>query len=47
MVCRKINVEIVKRTEAGKFVVLPRRWGPSGSSDGSIAATAWPRTGSA
>jgi|TARA_R110002012_G_scaffold60843_1_gene159391 transposase len=25
-VCRKVNVEIVKRTDAGKFVVLPRRW---------------------
>ena len=25
-VCHKINVEIVKRTDIGKFVVLPRRW---------------------
>jgi transposase len=25
-VCRKINVEIVKRSEAGNFVVLPKRW---------------------
>jgi hypothetical protein len=25
-VCRKINVEIVKRTNVGKFVVLPKRW---------------------
>jgi hypothetical protein len=25
-VCRKINVEIVKRSDAGKFVVLPKRW---------------------
>ena len=25
-VCRQINVEIVKRTDVGKFVVLPRRW---------------------
>ena len=23
---RKINVEIVKRSDAGKFVVLPKRW---------------------
>jgi transposase len=25
-VCRKINVEIVKRSDAGIFVVLPKRW---------------------
>jgi transposase len=25
-VCCKINVEMVKRTDVGKFVVLPRRW---------------------
>jgi len=25
-VCRQINVEIVKRSEAAKFVVLPKRW---------------------
>lgn len=25
-VCRKVNVETVKRSDAGKFVVLPRRW---------------------
>jgi transposase len=25
-VCRKINVEIVKRSDAGKCVVLPKRW---------------------
>jgi transposase len=25
-VCRKINVEIVKRSDAGNFVVLPKRW---------------------
>ena len=25
-VCRRINVEIVKRSDAGKFVVLPKRW---------------------
>jgi transposase len=25
-VCRQINVEIVKRSDTGKFVVLPRRW---------------------
>jgi transposase len=24
--CRQINVEIVKRSDAGKFVVLPKRW---------------------
>ena len=24
--CRQINVEIVKRSEASKFVVLPKRW---------------------
>jgi transposase len=25
-VCRHINVEIVKRTDKAKFVVLPKRW---------------------
>jgi transposase len=25
-VCQDINVEIVKRSDAGKFVVLPKRW---------------------
>jgi hypothetical protein len=25
-VCRRINVEIVKRSDTAKFVVLPKRW---------------------
>jgi hypothetical protein len=25
-VCNQINVEIVKRSDAGKFVALPKRW---------------------
>jgi transposase len=25
-VCEQVNVEIVKRSDAGKFVVLPKRW---------------------
>lgn len=25
-VCRCVNVEIVKRSEVGRFVVLPKRW---------------------
>jgi transposase len=25
-VCEQINVEIVKRSDAGRFVVLPKRW---------------------
>ena len=25
-VCRHVNVEIVKRSDAGTFVVLPKRW---------------------
>jgi transposase len=25
-VCRQINVEIVKRSDVGKFLVLPKRW---------------------
>jgi transposase len=25
-VCSKINVEVVKRSDVGKFVVLPKRW---------------------
>ena len=26
VVCGQVNVEIVKRSDAGKFVVLPKRW---------------------
>jgi transposase len=25
-VCQQVNVEIVKRSDVGKFVVLPKRW---------------------
>jgi transposase len=25
-VCRQVNIEIVKRSDAGKFIVLPKRW---------------------
>ena len=25
-VCRQVNVEIVRRSDTGKFVVLPKRW---------------------
>ena len=25
-VCEQVNVEIVKRSDVGKFVVLPKRW---------------------
>lgn len=25
-VCRQVNVEIVKRSDTGKFVTLPKRW---------------------
>jgi len=25
-VCRSVNVEIVRRCDIGKFVVLPKRW---------------------
>ena len=25
-VCRRVRVEIVKRSDAGRFVVLPKRW---------------------
>lgn len=25
-VCRSVNVEIVRRSDVGKFVVLPKRW---------------------
>lgn len=24
--CRAVNVEIIRRCDAGKFVVLPKRW---------------------
>ena len=26
LVCEQVNVEIVKRSDIGKFVVLPKRW---------------------
>lgn len=25
-VCRQVNVEIVKRSDTGKFVIMPKRW---------------------
>ncbi len=25
-VCQQVNIEIVKRSDAGRFVVLPKRW---------------------
>ncbi len=25
-ICREVNVEIVRRCDTGKFVVLPKRW---------------------
>jgi transposase len=25
-VCREVNLEIVRRSDAGRFVVLPKRW---------------------
>ena len=25
-VCREVNLEIVRRSDAGKFIVLPKRW---------------------
>ena len=39
-VCRQINVEIVKRSDVKKFVVLPKRWIP-GSSPGTERTIAW------
>lgn len=32
-VCRHVNVEIVKRTDAAKFVVLPKRWIVTGCTE--------------
>ncbi len=46
-VCGQINVEIVKRSDVGKFVVLPKRWIVEERSRGSTAAGAWPKIGSA
>jgi transposase len=57
-VCGHINLEIVKRSELHKFVVLPKRWivertigwpsagSSSAPSAGSTDAGALPRTGS-
>ncbi len=47
-VCRKVDVEIVKRSDMGKFVVLPKRW----IVERTIAwlnrcRSCWPRIGSA
>ena len=42
--CRQVNVEIVKRSDAGRFVVLPKRW----IVERTIAlAAGWPRIGNA
>ena len=45
-VCRNINVQIVKRSDAGKFVVLPKRWIVERTIACSTAAAASPRIGS-
>ena len=42
-VCRKINGGIAKRTEVGKFVVVPGRWGV-GRTIGWPDRAAWPGT---
>jgi transposase len=39
-VCRQVGVEIVKRSDAGRFVVLPKRWIP-GSSPGTERTIGW------
>ena len=39
-VCKNLNVEIVKRSDAGIFVVLPKRW-IAGSSPGTERTIAW------
>ena len=44
-VCRQINVEIVKRTDVGKFVRLLQAMGRRGPSPGSTGAAVSPRTG--
>jgi transposase len=46
-VCEQINVEIVKRSDAGKFVVLPKRWIVERTIPGSTDAGGWPRIGNA
>src|SRR5262245_39304324 len=44
-ILKRVNVEIVKRSDqAQRFVVLPKRW-RSGPSPGSGDAEGWPRTG--
>jgi hypothetical protein len=44
-VCRQINVEIVKRSDAGKFVVLPNVGSSSGRLHGSTVVAGLPRIG--
>ena len=42
-----VTVEIVKRSDAKTFVVLPKRWNVERTLAGLAAAEGWPRTGSA
>jgi len=38
-ICREVNVQIVRRSDAGKFVVLPKRWIPACA--GTSRTIAW------
>ena len=46
-VCKQVSVEIVKRSDADKFVVLPSAGLSSARLPGSTVAAVWPRIGSA
>jgi transposase len=46
-VCRHINLEIVKRSEVGKFVVLPKRWIVERTIGWLNRCRRWPRIGNA
>jgi transposase len=45
--CRQINLEIAKRSELRKFVVLPRRWIVERTTAWLNRCDDWPRIGSA
>ena len=44
--CAQVHVEIVKRSDLHRFVVLPKRWIVERTIAGSTDATDWPKTGS-
>ena len=46
-VCREVNVQIVRRSDAGRFGMLPKRWIVERTIAWLTGAAAWPGTGNA